>query len=134
MNNQIVQAITFVAFFVASKVGKPSLSPVPTVDVREGDTLIATDQNATEIGGGLYRYTVSSGSVDAAANYTAVFKTSDTSVDQQHLPALWVIGAAWVEHLDEDVSAVLAAVEAVEVVTSSNVSFYKRLASNVFVS
>jgi hypothetical protein len=74
----------FYAFFVASKVGKTGLTV--TVDVRnEAGTLVATDQAATETGGGLYRYT----HTDATENdYTAIFKTADTTVDAQHIPAL----------------------------------------------
>lgn len=83
-------ALTFYAFYVASKVGKTGLTV--TVDVYEQTTgtPIVSGGSATEIGGGLYYYTLASGSVDASGAYIAVFKTADSSVDQQHIPALWV--------------------------------------------
>ena len=96
-------ALTFYAFFVASKVGKTGLTV--TVDVYEttSGTPIVSGGSATEQAGGLYRYTLSSGSVDAAGAYIAVFKTSDTSVDQQHIPAIWVTDTE-LKNLDAAVS------------------------------
>ncbi len=83
-------ALTFYAFYVASKVGKTGLTV--TVDVYEQTTgtPIVSGGSASALGGGLYYYTLASGSVDASGAYIAVFKTADTSVDQQHIPALWV--------------------------------------------
>lgn len=74
----------FYAFFTASKVGKISLSV--TVDIRNSaGTLVVTGGSAAEIGGGLYRYTYTTATAD---DYTAVFKTSDGTVDAQHVPSL----------------------------------------------
>lgn len=104
---QLSVAIKFAAFFVASKVGKTGLTV--TVDVwRPDGTQIITGGSATELGGGLYTYTLASGSVTSEGEYFAVFKTADATVDQQHIPALWVIGRAGVENLDAAVSSRLA--------------------------
>jgi hypothetical protein len=106
MLEQIGNALTFYAFYTASKVGKTGLTV--TVNVRRGTTGVVTGGSATEVGDGLYSYTLASGSVNAENEYTAVFKTSDTSVDQQDIPALWVIGKAGVEDLDAAISTRLA--------------------------
>ena len=104
MIEQIGNAVKFVAFFVATKVGKPGLADV-TVDVfNPAGAQVVTGAAATEIGGGLYAYTLGSGSVTTEGEYAAVFKTADATVDQQHLPALWVVGRAGVEDLDAAVS------------------------------
>ena len=72
----------FYAFFTASKVGKTGLTV--TADIRNSaGTLQVTDGSATEIGSGLYIYTYTSATED---DYTAGFKTADTSVDAQHVP------------------------------------------------
>ena len=77
-----------------------------TVDVwevaRNGTaTEIVTGGATTEIGDGIYRYLLSAGSVDAEAEYIAVFKTADSDTDQQHIPAMWVINRANVEDIDD---------------------------------
>lgn len=97
-------ALTFLFFYTESKVGKTGLTV--TADVREGSTTIITAGACTEIGGGLYAYTLSSGSVDANELYTAIGKTATTSVDQQHIPALWVVGRTWTTRLDMALSAI----------------------------
>lgn len=96
-------ALTFYAMFIASKTGKTGLTV--TADIYEGTTgtPIVSGGSATELGGGLYFYTLSSGSVDAAGAYVAVFKTADTSVDQQHIPAIWVVDTE-LKNLDAAVS------------------------------
>jgi hypothetical protein len=72
------------AFYVASKIGKTSLTP--TVDVyNSGGTAVVTAGTATEIGGGIYRYTHTSAT---AEDYIAIFKTTDATVDAQHIPSL----------------------------------------------
>ena len=74
----------FYAFFTASKTGKTGLTV--TVDVRNSaGTLVVTDGSASAIGGGLYGYTHTSATAD---DYTAVFKTADSTVDAQHVPSL----------------------------------------------
>jgi hypothetical protein len=103
MLEQQGNALTFLAFYTESKVGKTGLTV--TCDVWEGTSEIITAGSAVEIGDGLYYYTLASGSVDASTNYVAVFKTATSSVDQQHIPALWVVGRTWVNRVDEAISA-----------------------------
>lgn len=99
MIEQIGKTLAFVGYFTASKQGAAGLAV--TVDVyNPAGTKIVTDGSATGIGGGLYRYTLASGSVTTAGNYCCIFKTVDASVDVQHVPAMWCVGAAWVQELD----------------------------------
>lgn len=103
MIEQISNAIKFIAYYIASKQGKTGLTV--TCDVYKNGSIIVTGASCTEIGGGLYSYTLASGSVDAEGEYLAVFKTADSTVDQQWIPAMWLIQKAGVERLDEAVSA-----------------------------
>ena len=89
------QSITFYAFFAASRQGKAGLTV--TVDVYRGAAQTVTGDAASEVGGGLYRYTLASGDTATAESYAAVFKTIDTTVDAQHVPSLWVVGPAWAQ-------------------------------------
>ena len=74
---------TFYGYFIASKVGKTGLTV--TVDVYGPGGVEASDQSATEIGGGLYSYT----HTDATpGDYLALFKTTDITVDYQQIPDL----------------------------------------------
>ena len=118
MIGQIGQAITFYAHYTEAKVGKTGLTV--TVDVYDVDntTKLVTAGNATEVGAGLYYYTLSAESVDAAGNYTAVFKTATTTVDQRDIPALWVVGRTWVERLDAAVTSRAAASELTALATN----------------
>lgn len=97
MNETIGNNLHFYAFFTKNKVGISSLSPL--VDIYRNGILAATDGAAALIGSGLYLYTYLAGGVDQEGEYVAVFKTSDTTVDQQHIPALWVVNKADVEKL-----------------------------------
>lgn len=107
MIEQQGNAVKFLAFYVESKVGKTGLTV--TVDIYDpSGTKIVDNASATEVGGGLYSYTLSSGSVDENGEFVAVFKTATTSVDAQHIPALWVIGRAGIENLDATVASVKA--------------------------
>ncbi len=103
MLEQVGNAVAFYWFFSASKQGKTGLTV--TVDVYRGSTSIITGGSATAIGGGLYRYVLAAGSVTSADEYLAIGKTSDATVDQQHIPALWVVGRAWVEDVDAPISS-----------------------------
>lgn len=107
MIEQVGVGVAFYAHFVASKTGKTGLTV--TVDVwRITEAGVATEVvsggSATEIGDGLYRYGLSAVSVSDAGEYVAVFKTSDSTVDAQHIPAIWAVGRAGVENLDATVS------------------------------
>lgn len=107
MIEQISNSIKFVAFFTASKIGKTGLTV--TVDVyNPAGALVVTAGSATAIGGGAYQYVLSSGSVTAEGEYVAVFKTSDGTVDVQHIPSLWVVGRGGIEELDATISSRLA--------------------------
>lgn len=104
MLEQVSNAITFFAFFVASKVGKASLADV-TVDVYNpaGSKIVAAGATS-EVGGGLYSYTLAAESVASAGEYVAIFKTADATVDQKEIPSLWAVGRAGVENLDAAIS------------------------------
>ena len=95
-------ALTFLAFYVETKLGKTGLTV--TVDVYRAGSEIVTAASATEVGDGLYSYTLASGSVNAEGLYAAVFKTATDTVDQQHLPSLWIVGKGGIENLDAAVS------------------------------
>lgn len=103
MIEQVSNSIEFAAFFVESKVGKTGLTV--TVDIYRGATAIVTGASATEIGGGLYRYVLASGSTGTAGNYYAIFKTATTTVDAQHIAGVWTVGVAGVEYLDDPISS-----------------------------
>lgn len=108
MIEQVGVGVAFYAFFVASKTGKTGLSV--TVDVwRITEAGVATEVvtggSATEIGDGLYRYGLTAVSVTDAGEYVAVFKTADSSVDSQHIPAIWTVGHANIEYLDTAISS-----------------------------
>lgn len=108
MIEQVGVGIAFYAFFEASKVGKTGLTVTANVyRITEAgvSTQVVTGGAATEIGDGVYRYGLSAASVTAAGEYIAVFKTADSTVDAQHLPAIWTVGHANIEHLDAAVSS-----------------------------
>lgn len=109
MLEQLGQALRFDAFYTASKVGVTGLTV--TCDVYDyNGTKVVTAGSATEIGGGLYSYSMASNLNTAKGNYRAIFKTATTTVDQQHIPALWVSGLTWTERIDAAISAIPAAV------------------------
>lgn len=103
MLEQVNNPVTFYVFFVASKQGKTGLTV--TVDVYRSGASVVTAASATEVGGGLYKYQLASGTVNAEGEYVAIFKTADATVDAQHLPSLWVVGKAGVEDLDATISS-----------------------------
>ncbi len=97
-------SVIFYAFYTEDGVGDTGLTVTVTVYeiMRDGTkTEIVSDAAVTEIGDGLYRYLLAAGSVDAAAEYVAVFHTADTDTDQQDMPAMWVIDRANVEDIDD---------------------------------
>ena len=106
MIEQISTPVKFVAFYTASKTGKTGLTV--TIDIYDpSGSQIVTGGSATAIGGGLYSYTLSTNN-SAEGEYAAIFKTTDATVDSQHIPSLWVLGRAGVENLDATVSSRLA--------------------------
>lgn len=88
----MTQPIVLYGAFMASKVGKTGLSP--TVNVRAiaratgTVTTVTTGSAAFTVGDGIYGYLVSS-ATPQTHDYIAVFITSDTSVDAQHVQAVW---------------------------------------------
>jgi hypothetical protein len=98
MLEQVSNSVKFLAFFSASKQGKTGLTV--TIDIFDpSGTQIVTGGSATAVGGGLYSYTLSSNN-SSEGEYAAIFKTTDSTVDSQHIPSLWVLGRAGVENLD----------------------------------
>jgi len=103
MLEQVSTSVKFLAFFTASKTGKTGLTV--TVDLYDpSGSQIVTGGSATAIGGGLYSYVLSTNN-SAEGEYAAIFKTTDSTVDAQHIPSLWVLGRAGVENLDAAVSS-----------------------------
>ena len=104
MLEEIGRSLIFYAHYTEDGVGDTGLTV--TVDVwevtRAGTaTEIVTAGSATEVGDGIYRYLLSAGSVDAEAEYIAVFKTADTDTDQKQIPAMWAIDRANTEDIDD---------------------------------
>jgi hypothetical protein len=98
MIEQVSTSVKFLAFYTASKQGKTGLTV--TIDIyNPSGTQIVTAGSATALGGGLYSYTLSTNN-SAEGEYAAIFKTTDSTVDSQHIPSLWVLGRAGVENLD----------------------------------
>ena len=105
---QTANALTFYAFYVASKQGVASLTV--TVDVwrintSASPTQVVTAGSATAVGGGLYLYQLASASVTVEGEYVAIFKTASTTPDQQEIPAIWVVSKAGTEYLDASVAS-----------------------------
>ena len=101
-------ALTFYAFYVASKQGVTALTV--TVDVwrintSASPTQVVTAGSATAVGGGLYLYQLASASVTVEGEYVAIFKTTSSTPDQQHIPAIWVVSKAGTEYLDASVAS-----------------------------
>jgi len=106
MIEQVSTSVKFLAFFTASKTGKTGLTV--TIDIyNPSGSQIVTAGSATALGGGLYSYTLSTNN-SAEGEYAAIFKTTDSTVDSQHIPSLWILGRAGVENLDAATSTRLA--------------------------
>lgn len=103
MLEQVGAGVTFYAFFVANKTGKTGLTV--TVDVYKNGAAIVAAGAATEVGAGIYSRDLAGASVDTEGYYLAVFKTADATVDQQHIPSLWVVGKGGIENLDAAISS-----------------------------
>jgi len=84
--------IVFYAVFIASKVGKAGLTPTIDVDqITRSDgtrSALVTDGNAIEGRNGFYYYRLAAADLQLY-DYVATFKTSDATVDAQHIHALW---------------------------------------------
>jgi hypothetical protein len=100
---QIGQALPFQAFYTSGKTGKTGLTVTATVYNPAG-TVVVTAAACTEIGNGLYAYTLASGSVATAGEYICIFHTADTTVNQMDMAANWEVGATWAQNLDAAVT------------------------------
>jgi hypothetical protein len=106
MIEKVGQPITFYFWFTSSKVGLTGLTPA--VAVYRPDGTGGGSGAATEVGAGLYCYTVAN--PGSAGGWSAVATTSNTAADMQAVPALWIVGTSWVGFLDASVAGVAAAV------------------------
>lgn len=107
MHENSGNSVIYYAHYTEGGVNKTGLTVTITVYevIRDGTkTEVVTDGACTEIGDGLYRYLLASGTVDAAAEYVAVFHTATDTVDAQDIPAMWVIDRAGTEKLDNGIT------------------------------
>ena len=107
MHENSGNSVIYYAHYTEGGVNKTGLTVTITVYevIRDGTkTKVVTDGACTEIGDGLYRYLLASGTVDAAAEYVAVFHTATDTVDAQDIPAMWVIDRAGTEKLDTGIT------------------------------
>jgi len=109
---QIGNALTFVVHYIETKVGKTGLTVTCTVYRVSDNSVLATAQPASAIGGGAYKYTLAAGSVTQEDLYLAIFSTATATVDQQDIPALWVVGKGGCEYLDGSIANVQTTVSA----------------------
>lgn len=97
--NRAGVALPFLAFFADdTSAGVTGLTV--TVDVYRGATKIVTADSASEVGGGLYRYTLAAANNTGANTYTAVFKTTATTVANKQVAGAWAV-ADWVDNLND---------------------------------
>lgn len=120
MIEQIGKSLTFVGYFTASQTG--ATGRTVAVDVYSPDgTKIVTDTSVgtvVEIGGGLYNYTLASGSVTSAGNYCAVFKTASDTVDVKQVPAMWCVGEDWVQNVSHSLSDIDSEIDSLSIAVS----------------
>jgi hypothetical protein len=105
MIEQVGNAITFYAQFLVSGAAGTGLTVTCTVYLGSDGSTIVSAQPATEIGGGLYKYTLASGSVGTEDDYLAVFNEALATADQTDVPSLWTVGHAGIENLDAAASS-----------------------------
>ena len=128
---QLSNNLDFFSFYSASKQGTPSLTV--TVDVwkhltsTNTSSQIVTAGSATEVGGGLYRYQLSSASVTGEGEYICIFKTTSTTPDQQHIPSIWCVQKAGSEYLDAAVTTRASATD----YTSTRAGYLDRLDATI---
>ncbi len=104
MLDQLGNPEGFEAFYTVGGVAKIGLSV--TVNVRDPTGVqIVTGAAATEVGDGFYTYTLAASQATTAGTYRARFLTGDGTVDQKELPAIWILGKAWVANMDAAVSS-----------------------------
>ncbi len=106
MTEQIGVALRSVAWFSSLGLGTTGLTV--TVDVYRNGSIIVTGASATEIGGGFYGYTLADSHNTVEGLYLFLYKTTTTTVDQQHLVHGIEVGLAGVENLDASISSRMA--------------------------
>jgi hypothetical protein len=104
MLEQVSNAITFYAQFLVSGAAGTGLTITCTIKKGSDGSAVVTGAAATELFGGLYKYTLASGSVDTEDDYLAVFNEAAATADQTDVPAMWTVGKAGVENLDASIS------------------------------
>lgn len=102
---QIGDPVYFTAAYTDSGVGKTGLTVTCTVwqVTASGSSLLVNAQPATEVGGGIYRYTLAADATTQQASLIAVFVTAG-AVDQPHLYANAEVGY-WSELIDVPISS-----------------------------
>lgn len=104
------QGITFYFPFTESKLGKTGLSTSVYIYRRSDLSLVVNGLSGTELGRGIYYYTLAGASTGTASDYIAIAETATTSVDSRVSYALWVVGPTWVQRLDMALSSIALAV------------------------
>ena len=128
---QLSNNLDFFSFYVASKQAVTGLTV--SVDVwkhltsTNASSQIVTAGSATEVGGGLYRYQLSSASVTGEGEYICIFKTTSTTPDQQHIPSIWCVQKAGSEYLDAAVTTRASATD----YTSTRAGYLDRLDATI---
>lgn len=94
MLSTVSTSITFVAFYTKTGVGTvPSSAPTVNIERKgSGSAVVSGGTTVAGLNAGVYYYTLASGSDATADSYVAVFHTSDSTMDAQDVPALWVVG------------------------------------------
>ena len=109
MLTQKGQALVFRAYYRVGGIGQTGLTDVVCTVYGPSGTALVTSAAATEIGGGLYQYTLSGSLTSTAGAYTGIFATSNTAVNTQQLAAEWLVGDNWLQSIDAAISSRLAA-------------------------
>lgn len=104
MIEQTANAITFYFTFVESKLGKTGLTTAVYIYRKSDLSVIVNGLAGSELGRGVYYYTLASGSTGTPSDYIGIAETATTSVDCRAAFALWVVGPDWVENLDAPIS------------------------------
>lgn len=84
--------LTVYGFFTASGLGATGLTVTFSCYEGTSGTPVVNAQNATELAGGFYYYTISSGTIDANAGYVYKFVTAGTA-DQKEIAGIFVTPA-----------------------------------------
>jgi 5-hydroxyisourate hydrolase-like protein (transthyretin family) len=106
MIQQTGVALSFGAFYIDNATGTGKTGLTVTVDIYRDSTKIITGAAATAAGDGLYRYVLIATQTATAGRYTAIFKTTDTTVRQRDIADVFFLGFTWTQRLDLALTAV----------------------------